>query len=120
MSESCAVTPRSTWALERNFSTYIRTGERPIALLNENSGQVMGKKAVPQANPSAMKQPGRERRRGERWRCSLYRLFVPHRRCYRHAEERRHARKSDPSREVVFVNESKVVEEVLRQLGDNQ
>ena len=77
----------------------------------------MGKKAVPQAKPGAMKQPGRERRRGERCRCSLYRLFLPHRRCYRHAEERRHARKSDPSREVVFVNESKVVEEVLRQLA---
>jgi len=33
----------------------------------------MGKNDVPQANPGAMKQPGRERRRGERWRCSLYR-----------------------------------------------
>src|SRR5207247_4816977 len=36
----------------------------------------------------------------ERWRCSLYRGFVPQRRCYRQAEERRHARKSGPSRVI--------------------
>src|SRR5439155_24116119 len=49
---------------------------RELRVAAEFPGQVMGKKAVPQANPSAMKQSGRERRRGERWRCSLYRLFL--------------------------------------------
>ena len=43
---------------------HVRTGERPTALLNENSGASHGQNAVPQANPSPMKRSGRERRRG--------------------------------------------------------
>ena len=43
---------------------HVRTGERPTALLNENSGASHGQNAVPQANPSPMKRSGREPRRG--------------------------------------------------------
>ena len=58
---------------QRKFSNvYLRLRSAQLHSLKKTRGQVMGKKAVPKANPSAMKQPGRERRRGERRRCWLY------------------------------------------------
>src|SRR6266571_1994949 len=60
----------------------------------------MGKKAVPQANPSAMKQPGRERRRGAVEVLTLSAL-PPSPEVIRHAERRRrHARRSNLSRVI--------------------
>src|SRR5207245_867244 len=49
--------------LKEMFQCMFATEERPQALLKENSGANHGQKAVPQANPSAMKQSVRERRR---------------------------------------------------------
>src|SRR3989442_11962762 len=51
MSESCAVTSRSTWALERKFSNVYPDWERPIALLSENSGASHGQKSRSTGQP---------------------------------------------------------------------
>jgi len=60
----------------------------------------MGKTAVPQANPGAMKQSGRERGRGAGGGAlrSIGSSFTGG--AIRHANERRHARKSGPSRVI--------------------
>src|SRR5438445_12902323 len=50
--------------LKEIFQSMSEAAERPQALLSENSGASHGQKAVPQANPGAMKQSGRERRGG--------------------------------------------------------
>src|SRR2546422_9109172 len=60
----------------------------------------MGKTAVPQANPGAMKQSGRERGRGAGGGAlrSIGSSFTGG--AIRHANERRHARKSGPPRVI--------------------
>src|SRR5437867_8692963 len=49
---------------------------RELRVAAEFPGQVMGKKSRSTGQPKRDETVGSGRRRGERWRCSLYRLFL--------------------------------------------